>query len=81
MAALLAFYTCSMRLIMLAALVATAAVTAQQPPAIDVATLGPKVGETAPDFAAPDQHGETRRLSTLLGPKGGLLVFYRSADW
>ena len=27
-----------------------------------------KVGETAPDFTAPDQHGTSRRLSTLLGP-------------
>ncbi len=68
------------RRIVLALLLATAATRAQQPP-VDVATLGPKVGETAPDFAAPDQHGTSRRLSTLMGPKGALLVFYRSADW
>jgi hypothetical protein len=54
---------------------------AQQPPTVDVTTLGPRVGETAPDFAAPDQHGTSRRLSTLMGAKGALLVFYRSADW
>ena len=69
------------RRIVLALLLATAATRAQQPPTVDVATLGPKVGETAPDFAAPDQHGTSRRLSTLMGPKGAMLVFYRSADW
>jgi hypothetical protein len=69
------------RRILLAVLLATAAARAQQPPTIDVTALGPKMGETAPDFTAPDQHGTTRRLSDLLGPKGALLVFYRSADW
>jgi hypothetical protein len=69
------------RCIVLALLLATAAAHAQQPRTIDVTTLGPKLGETVPDFSAPDQHGTTRRLSTLLGPKGALLVFYRSADW
>ena len=72
------------RFIVLALLLATAAVHAQQPQqqrAVDVTTLGPKLGETVPDFSAPDQHGTTRKLSTLLGPNGALLVFYRSADW
>lgn len=62
-------------------LLAAAAAHAQQPRTIDVTTLGPKLGETVPDFSAPDQHGASRKLSTLLGPKGALLVFYRSADW
>jgi hypothetical protein len=70
------------RRILLAVLLATAAAArAQQPPIVNVTTLGPKVGETAPDFAAPDQDGRPRRLSALMGPKGALLVFYRSADW
>ena len=49
--------------------------------AIDVETLGPKVGDTVPDFTLPDQHGATRTLKSLMGPKGAILVFFRSADW
>jgi len=51
------------------------------PAAIDVDRLGPQVGDPAPLFALQDQHGRTRALSSLLGPKGAMLVFYRSADW
>jgi hypothetical protein len=29
----------------------------------------------------PDQHGITRSLRSLMGPKGAILVFFRSADW
>ena len=50
-------------------------------PAVDVETVGPKVGATVPDFALQDQTGQTRALSSLLGPKGAVLVFFRSADW
>ena len=55
----------------------------QQPqaPAIDVETLGPQIGATVPDFSLPDQHGVTRSLKSLMGPKGAVLVFFRSADW
>ena len=55
-----------------------------QPPAaqaVDVETLGPQVGETVPDFTLQDQTGRARALSSLLGPKGAVLVFFRSADW
>ena len=69
------------RCIVLVLLLATVSAHARQPRPVDVTTLGPKLGETAPDFTAPDQHGTSRRLSTLMGPKGALLVFYRSADW
>ena len=58
----------------------TAAVTAQQPE-VNVNRIGPKIGEVAPDFELPDQRGTPRRLSALMGPKGAMLVFYRSADW
>jgi hypothetical protein len=34
-----------------------------------------------PDFAAPDQVGRTQTLKSIMGPKGAMLVFYRSADW
>ena len=48
---------------------------------VDLEALGPKVGATIPDFNLPDQHGEIRSLKSLLGPKGAVLVFFRSADW
>ena len=51
------------------------------PPAPDVKTLGPQVGAKVPDFDLPDQHGQTHTLSSLMGPKGLILVFNRSADW
>jgi len=34
-----------------------------------------------PDFSLPDQHGVTRTLQSTFGPKGAVLVFFRSADW
>lgn len=42
---------------------------------------GPKPGETAPDFHLQDQTGAWRTIHSLMGPKGLMLVFYRSADW
>jgi peroxiredoxin len=47
----------------------------------DVQKLGPQVGTRVPDFSLPDQHGQTRTLQSLMGPKGLMLVFFRSADW
>jgi peroxiredoxin len=47
----------------------------------DVRKLGPQVGSKAPDFALLDQNGRSRSLASLSGPKGLMLVFYRSADW
>jgi hypothetical protein len=40
-----------------------------------------KVGEKIPDFHAADQYGKDRRFSDLVGPKGLVLFFYKSADW
>ena len=42
---------------------------------------GPEVGEKAPDFTLPDQHGKSWALTELMGSNGLLLVFSRSADW
>ena len=42
---------------------------------------GPAVGDRVPDFAAPDQAGRTQTLKSIMGAKGAMLVFYRSADW
>lgn len=42
---------------------------------------GPEPHERVPDFTLPDQEGRQRSVANLAGPKGLLLVFYRSADW
>ena len=42
---------------------------------------GPGKGETIPTFSLVDQNGKTQTLKSLAGPKGAMLVFYRSADW
>jgi peroxiredoxin len=43
--------------------------------------VGLRAGQRAPDFSATDQFGKTQTLETLRGPKGTVLLFYRSADW
>jgi hypothetical protein len=48
---------------------------------LDVATLGPQVGDRVPLVRLIDQRGRTQTLETLAGPKGTLLLFFRSADW
>ena len=40
-----------------------------------------KVGERIPDFRAVDQSGKERRFGDLVGQKGLVLFFYKSADW
>ncbi|HME05520.1 MAG TPA: hypothetical protein VKG25_00665 [Bryobacteraceae bacterium] len=42
---------------------------------------GPAEGSKLPAFSLPDQDGKMRSLESVLGPKGALIVFYRSADW
>ena len=54
---------------------------AQSREAIDVASLGPQIGERVPDFNLPDQSGQVRSLDSIMGPNGVMLVFFRSADW
>jgi hypothetical protein len=55
-----------------------AALLAQPPSPIQT---GPKVGESIPSFEATDQNGRKYSAQSILGPKGTLLVFFRSADW
>ena len=62
-------------------LLAYAPASAQEREPIDVSSLGPQVGEKIPDFALPDQYGRTRTLDTIMGERGAMLVFHRSADW
>ena len=42
---------------------------------------GPAIGQSVPDFSAPDQANQTQNLKSIMGPKGAMLVFFRSADW
>jgi hypothetical protein len=63
--------------------IVTAGPAAQTSPAQspNVERLGPQVGEIVPDFSATDQSGRTRTLQSMMGAKGLMLVFNRSADW
>ena len=65
--------------------VVTAAVLAAalqaQPVQVDVTRLGPQVGARVADFSLQDQNGQSRSLESVAGPKGTMLVFFRSADW
>ena len=54
---------------------------AQGPPTIDTARIGPQVGSVVPPFEGVDQFGKPHTLASALGPKGAMLVFFRSADW
>jgi len=47
----------------------------------DPATLGPRVGDPLPTFSLVDQDGRARDFASLVGPKGLVLVVFRSADW
>jgi hypothetical protein len=49
--------------------------------ALSAIRTGPEPGTNIPDFSLPDQNGKTQSLKTIAGPKGALIVFYRSADW
>jgi hypothetical protein len=50
-------------------------------PSVDPVSLGPAVGQPIPPFEAHDQDGRPRDFASLVGPKGLVLVFFRSADW
>jgi hypothetical protein len=56
--------------------IAAAALIAQA----DIST-GPEIGQAVPAFSVADQTGTIQTLQSVMGPKGALLVFYRSADW
>jgi len=64
-------------------LLSTATATAQEieRQAVEVASLGPQVGERTPDFRLPDQNGRYHTLEDIMGPNGAMLLFHRSADW
>lgn len=73
-----------MRSVIVATLLALCAVSnpaAQERTVIDVSKRGPQVGERVPDFSLVDQTGTTRTLQSIMGPRGAMIVFVRSADW
>ena len=72
-----------LRFLWVLSLVAGASIMAQPVPRqkIDVSKLGPQVGTQVPDFSLKDQNGKTWTRQSIMGPKGGMLVFIRSADW
>lgn len=43
--------------------------------------IGPPVGAHVPAFHAADTAGAPRSLASVMGPKGVVLVFFRSAKW
>ena len=65
----------------LVSLVAQPTAQQSQPTLPDVQKLGPQIGTRVPDFMLLDQKGQSRTLASLMGPKGLMLVFFRSADW
>ena len=67
--------------LLLASIAVATIAYAQDVRRIDVSKLGPQVGATVPDFSLPDQHGKKQTLQSVMGPKGAMVVFYRSADW
>lgn len=58
-----------------------AGMAGQAPVAIDTSKIGPQVGAVVPAFEGTDQFGTARTLASSYGPKGTMLVFFRSADW
>ena len=73
-----------MKSIVLAMIAATSGsiLSAQSPgQKIDVSKLGPQVGERVPNFSLKDQNGKLWTLQSVMGPKGAMIVFFRSADW
>jgi hypothetical protein len=42
---------------------------------------GPPVGAKIPAFEGAGQDGRPQTFETIRGPKGAVLVFFRSADW
>ena len=52
-----------------------------QAASVNVDALGPKVGERLPPFSLNDQTGKQQTFESIAGPKGAMIVFFRSADW
>ena len=57
------------------------ALAQQAPQKIDVSRVGPQVGQQVPEFRLQDAQGKVWTRNSIMGPKGAMLVFSRSADW
>ncbi|MDP2054012.1 MAG: hypothetical protein Q8L75_10270 [Acidobacteriota bacterium] len=64
-----------------AVVLAITGLSGQAPPAVDTSKIGPQVGAVVPAFLGTDQFGQPHTLASVMGPKGAMLVFFRSADW
>ena len=64
--------------------VSSAFASGQENPATNhgsASSVGLGIGQQAPAFALPDQFGHEHSNETLKGPKGTVILFFRSADW
>ena len=68
-------------LMLIALVVLTAGDAPSQPVQPDTSRIGPRVGERVPGFSGTDQFGRPQNLESVVGLKGAMLVFFRSADW
>jgi cytochrome oxidase Cu insertion factor (SCO1/SenC/PrrC family) len=62
----------------------SAVVSGQDSPSANHASapsVGLEIGQQPPTFALPDQFGHEHTNETLKGPKGTVILFFRSADW
>ena len=71
------------RLFLLLAVLAVSVpvLTQPAPDTIDTSKIGPQVGTLVAAFSGIDQFGKSHTLTSSAGPKGTMLVFFRSADW
>lgn len=46
----------------------------------DVKT-GIEIGRPIPPLQLLDQYGKSQNFNTIKGPRGAVLIFFRSADW
>ncbi|HTR64777.1 MAG TPA: hypothetical protein VMH85_03315 [Terriglobales bacterium] len=61
-------------LVLLLALFSVNPASSQQMPGLEMGTV-------APTIHARDQFGKEQTTATLMGPKGMVLLFFRSSDW
>ena len=74
---------CALTVLSLSTAARSAKVDAQAPAPvpIDTSKIGPHVGQAVPPLEGVDQFGTRHTLSSIAGPRGTMLVFFRSADW
>ena len=56
-------------------------ILAQVPAPIDTSKIGPQVGQAVPPIDGVDQFGKRQTLASAAGPRGTMVVFFRSSDW